>query len=84
MIYGNIEGIKKQYINRLEELYELNCEKDILISEDILGIISEISQSINREVAVYINRRGKIVNVLVGDNITAPLEFMSKKKVKEA
>ncbi|SHF11409.1 MULTISPECIES: GTPase HflX [Caloramator] len=80
MIYGNIEGIKKQYINRLEELYELNCEKDILISEDILKIISEISQAINREVAVYINRRGKIVNVLVGDNFTAPLEFMSEKR----
>lgn len=80
MISGNIEGIKKVYLDRLEELYDLDCEKNVLITKEILDVVSEISHLINREIAIYINRRGKVLNILVGDNLTAPLEFMSEKR----
>lgn len=80
MIYGNTEGIKKFYLDRLEELYELDCDKNILVPMEVVLTISEVSYSINREIAVYINRRGKIINILIGDNLTAPLEFMSEKR----
>lgn len=80
MIRGNLEGIKKTYIQALEEVYEMNCDKNYIISKEILDIICRISNNINKEISVYINRRGKIVDVAVGDSNTVSLEALTEKR----
>lgn len=80
MIRGNLEGIKKIYIQTLEELYELDFPKGILISLEVLGTICRISGTINKEISVYLNRRGKIVDISIGDSSTVNLEALTEKR----
>lgn len=80
MIRGNLEGIKKTHIQALEELYELDFPKGILISLEVLGTICRISGAINKEISVYINRRGKIVDISIGDSSTVNLEALTEKR----
>lgn len=80
MIRGNLEGIKKAYINELEELYDKICDKNLLVSRDILDVICSISYKINKEVSIYINRRGRIIDVAVGDSGSVQLEAQSEKR----
>lgn len=84
MIKGNLEGIKKIYIQALEELYELDFPKEILISMEALGTICKLSGIINKEISVYINRRGKIVDISIGDSSTVNLEALTEKRSQQA
>lgn len=83
MISGNIEGIKKVYINKLEELLDLEYDKNILVSMELLEVISSISSEINREISIYINRRGRVIDIAVGDASTVKLSSMSEKRSGE-
>ncbi|SKA79574.1 GTP-binding protein HflX [Caloramator quimbayensis] len=80
MIRGNLEGVKKIYIEELENLYEVECDKNLLVSSEILDIICRISSKINREISLYINRRGRIIDIGIGDSFTVSLEAMSEKR----
>lgn len=80
MIRGNTEGLKKTYIEELEKLYEVECDKNILISNEILSVICRVSSKINREISVYINRRGRIVDIGIGDSGTVSLEELWEKR----
>lgn len=83
MVNGNIEGIKKVYINRLEELLNLEYDKNVLVSMELLEVISYISYEINKEISVYINRRGRIIDIAVGDASTVKLINMNEKRSEE-
>jgi GTP-binding protein HflX len=83
MIRGNLEGIKKVYIQTLEELFDKASDKDILISAELLDIICSISGQINKEISIYISRRGKILDVSIGDSSTVNLVALSEKRSEE-
>jgi GTP-binding protein HflX len=83
MVRGNLEGIKKVYIDALEGIYEKECDKNLLVSMDILETMCHVSSNIKKEVSVYINRRGKVVDVAVGDSNTVSLEALTEKRSEE-
>ena len=58
MIYGNLEGIKNSYINELEELYNIKVPKKEFITDEIINVMCKITELINREVSISINRKG--------------------------
>jgi GTP-binding protein HflX len=67
-ISGSTEGMKSSVIEALEDLYSLDIPQDKLWTEELINTLSEISGSINREIAVYIDRKGHITDVCVGDS----------------
>ncbi|HHW21355.1 MAG TPA: GTPase HflX [Clostridiaceae bacterium] len=67
-ISGSTEGLKSSVIEALEDLYSLDIPQDKLWTEELINTLSEISGSINREIAVYIDRKGHITDVCVGDS----------------
>ncbi|MCM1992528.1 GTPase HflX [Oceanirhabdus seepicola] len=73
MIYGNIEGVKKSIINQLEEIYDVQIEKDVLFTEELANIMNELTLELKREISVAISRRGKITAVSLGDSTTVEL-----------
>lgn len=83
MIRGNIDGIKKVYLQALDELFDMDCPKEVLIPMEVLSVICRISSLINKEISVYINRRGRIVDVAVGDNKSVNLEALSEKRSQQ-
>lgn len=73
MIFGNIDGVKKAYLEELESIYRIKVLKDEVCSAEIINIISRISSVIEREISVAIDRRGKVVSVAIGDSTSVEI-----------
>jgi len=72
-IYGETTGIRKSFLNRLEELYEATIPFGQVITSELTQKMIDITADLNREIVVYINRRGQITCVAVGDVYTVVL-----------
>ncbi len=68
MVQGNLDGLKASVKNTLTVLEEQTFPPEEFLPSDLLYKISEISASINREISVYLTRKGKIIDISVGDN----------------
>lgn len=75
MIYGNIEGIRKSILDELEKIYDIKIPKDSVCTMEIIGIICKNTIYLNKEIGVLINRKGKVVNVSVGDSSNVNIEL---------
>lgn len=73
MIYGNIDGLRDSTLKKLEDIYKLIMPKDIICSYELVELLKEISEGINREISIAVNRKGKIVSVAVGDSSTVEM-----------
>ena len=82
MIYGELDGIKKSYINELEQLYDIKVDKYHVIDEEILQKIAWISLKINKEICVVISRLGVIHSISIGTNVNAEININSREKKK--
>ena len=67
MINGNTEGLSKQILSRLESINELSVEREYYLSMELIRLLCELTGLINREISVYLNRRGEIMDVSVGE-----------------
>ncbi|MEG0295569.1 MAG: GTPase HflX [Clostridium sp.] len=74
MIYGNIDGIKKSFLEELENLYKTKVLKDEICDLNIINTIARLSNQIEREICVAIDRRGKIVSISIGDATSVQIE----------
>ncbi len=77
MITGNINGIKKVMLEKLESLYELTIDNDRIFSYELIEKINEISGTLKRELCILINRRGKITGISVGKISSAEIPSMN-------
>jgi len=80
MIYGSIGGIKKSFLDELENLYNVKNPKDEMCSIEIIETISRISSIVEREVSIAIDRRGKVVSVAVGDSTSVEIPMLDIKE----
>ncbi len=81
-VSGNTEGLKNSVIEALEGLYDLDIPQDKLWTDELVNTLSGISGSINREIAVYIDRKGRITDVSVGDFKTVDLNEVEGRRSK--
>lgn len=73
IIHGELDGIRKSFLTRIEELYEFAVPFGQVITFELAKKMIEITTDLNRELAVYINRRGQVTAVAVGDIATVVL-----------
>ena len=76
MINGNIEGIKKCFLEALDQIYKIKTNREELASREIISIISRVSSDIQREVSVAIDRKGKVAAVSIGDSTSVELPIL--------
>lgn len=76
MIYGNIDGIKKSFLEDLENLYKSKVTKSEMCNHEIINVISRITSLIDREVSVVIDRKGKVVSVSIGDSTSVEISMI--------
>lgn len=72
-IYGDVNGIRKSIINRLEELYEFTIPFGQVITNELAQKLIDLTDDLNRELVVYITRKGQVTCVAVGDVYTVIL-----------
>lgn len=67
-LYGNAGGIKATMVSRLENLYRRRTSPDYVVPSDLAFELAEISCEIRRQVAILVNRLGRVAYVIVGDS----------------
>lgn len=72
-VKGNTSGIKKTQLEKLKQLYSYTVAAGQFASQELLSVLGSVSLEVNREVAVYITRKGKVTDVSVGDSSTVGL-----------
>lgn len=82
MIFGNVDGIKKSILKKLEQIYDLKLDKVSISNLEMIEIMCEITQDINKEISVAIDRRGNVINVSVGDSNTVEMPIIDIKEKK--
>ena len=80
----NMEGIKKSLLKRLENLKELTVEKYQLVSEEIIAEICDVTEETGKEIAVYIDRKGAVLDVSIGDENTVTLKEFNNRRSEES
>lgn len=81
-ISGSTEGLKNSIIEALESIYDLEIPQDRLWTEELIHTLSALTETINREIAIYIDRKGHITDVSVGDFKTVNLTEVEGRRSK--
>ena len=76
MIYGNIDGVKNSVLNKLENACEIKVSKDCILSEELVEILVEVTQDLDREISAAIDRKGNIISMAIGDSSTVELPLI--------
>jgi GTP-binding protein HflX len=72
-VQGNLSGIRKSTLEILEGLYKAEVPPGQAVSEELAAVMARLTAQLGREIAVYLNRRGQVVSVAVGDTRTVAL-----------
>ncbi len=67
-LYGNISGLKANQIKRLENFYRRRIPPEFLLTYELARDLCRMSREIRRQIGILVNRRSKVVFVIVGDN----------------
>ena len=73
MVNGNKQGIKEYILDELEKLEDIVTDKGVVAHPEIIDLIVKTTSKINREISVAINRKGKVIDISIGDSNTASL-----------
>ncbi len=72
-VNGQTDGIKRSALDVLEQLYDIKVPRDQIFTEEMVFTLAEITCTTNREIAVYIDRKGNVQDIRVGDSKTVSL-----------
>ncbi|MEG0773199.1 GTPase HflX [Clostridium sp.] len=83
MINGNIDGVRKSILNRLEIIYDMKFQKDDILTEELANLLKEVTLDLEREVSVAIDRKGSVISVAIGDSssVEMPEIYMKERKL---
>lgn len=80
---GNTDGIKKETIKQLLTLADSSYPRDLLILPQLAQQLGYYSSLIQREIAIYLDRNGHIIEMMVGDRHTVALPEAMKRRSQE-
>ncbi|MCD6388492.1 MAG: GTPase HflX [Desulfobulbaceae bacterium] len=67
-ITGHVSGLKKGQKKRLERVGKRRVGPDLIISPEMAREICSLSVELGRQIGVLIDRSGRVVHIIVGDN----------------
>lgn len=73
LVNGNLTNIKAGTVSELESLYDIEVPSGQIITREAAEKMLDLTDILGREVAIYINRKGNVVKVSVGDDATVEL-----------
>lgn len=79
-VRGNLNGIRDTIIEQLDLLYEIEISKTNFASRELVNELSRLTETINKEISVYIDRFGNVIDVAVGDDKSVELQDMSRRR----
>jgi GTP-binding protein HflX len=77
---GNLEGLKPFQLNRLRRLTRRKIDEDHIITNEIAKELTLISNEIFRQIGILVDRKGKILSVIVGDDRQILIPELSRER----
>ena len=79
-IHGNISSIRRSSIERLELIYDIEIERKEFCTVELLEELAHFTEAVGREAMVYIDRSGRIMDVVVGERGRVSLPALSNRR----
>ena len=79
-VNGEIDGIRNSILDILDSLYDMKLPQDQFWTRELLDILADVTSQINREIAIFVDRKGRISDVAIGDSKTVTLGEVEGKR----
>ena len=79
-VNGNVKGIKNTVLEELAKLYEMQVPTTQIATVELIEKLRALTTICGREIVVYINRRGVVIDVAIGDSSTAVLSKIDNRR----
>ena len=79
-VHGNIDGIRRSYIEQLENIYDMETDRKQFCAIEMLESLASFTEATGREAMVYIDRSGRIETVAVGEQSRVTLPAIRKRR----
>ena len=80
IIYGNTAGIKTSLLERMKEYIDNIYDPGCFVPTEISEMMKEITIDTKKEVAVFLDRKNRVLAVAVGDDRSVPLPELEGKR----
>lgn len=79
MIYGNTQGIKRATLWQMQE-WVTDYDRTLFVDRELLDNMIRTSNSLGRELCVFLTRQGRCLAVGIGNSTTVPLKELNQKR----
>ena len=76
MIKGNVDGVKDVVLKQLETIYDMKSQRYEIANVEIMELIKSVTERIGREISVIIDRKGRVIEVTIGDSASVSLPIL--------
>lgn len=66
-VFGNTLGLKPSQLNALRRTYRRRVDAASVVSPELARHLTEVSRETNRQIGVFLDRKGDVQAVIVGD-----------------
>ena len=66
-VFGNTLGLKPSHLETLRRTYRRRVDAEAIVSPELARHLTELSRETNRQVGVFLDRKGDVEAVIVGD-----------------
>lgn len=66
-VFGNTLGLKPSQVDALRRTYRRRVDAEAIVSPELARHLTELSRETNRQVGVFLDRKGDVEAVIVGD-----------------
>ena len=66
-VFGNTLGLKPSQLEALRRTYRRRVDAEAIVSPELARHLTEVSRDLNRQVGVFLDRKGDVEAVIVGD-----------------
>lgn len=79
-IRGNTDSLRNTLLDEIRALCDIENENNDILPEELVLRLADLTSRINREIAIFMDRKGNILDISIGDNKTAPLTDISMRR----
>ncbi|MDI9519599.1 MAG: GTPase HflX [Bacillota bacterium] len=80
---GNLSGIRESVKERLLSLYEVEVSSNEFLPKQLADNLAQLTALVRREIAVYLSRDGKILDVSVGQSDRVTLQDLGRRRSEQ-
>ena len=80
-IHGNTNGLKASHLRQIERLYRRKTPPEMILTPELMREMGHLSATIRRQIGVLVDRKGRVVQVMVGSRKQIVLPALTEYRV---